>query len=98
MQRVRVQEWLLLLLRTLAVACLVLSFARPILSGDDAASVVERGSHATAIVIDASPSMQVVECAGERFRVARDVDLRLISQSNARADIFMIDTSFVRVS
>lgn len=98
MQRVRVQEWLLLLLRTLAVACLVLSFARPILSGDDAASVVERGSHATAIVIDASPSMQVVERAGERFRVARDVALRVIGQSDDREAIFVLANDGARVS
>src|SRR5690625_6732207 len=98
MQRVRVQEWLLLLLRTLAVACLVLSFARPILSGDDAASVVERGSHATAIVIDASPSMQVVERAGERFRVARDVALRVIGQSDDREAIFVLSNDGARVS
>ncbi len=97
MQRVRLQEWLLLLLRTFAIACLVLSFARPILSGDDAASVGERGNHATAIVIDASPSMQVVERAGERFRVARDVALRVIGQSDDRDAIFVMANDGSRV-
>ena len=84
MQRVRLQEWLLLLLRTLAIACLVLAFARPILSGDEPAAAAERGNHATAFVIDASPSMQVVERAGERFRIARDVALRIVGQGDDR--------------
>src|SRR5690625_5166287 len=82
MQRVRVQEWLLLLLRTLAVACLVLSFARPILSGGDAASVVQRGRHATAIVIDASPLMLVIERAVGRYRVWRVVLIRVGGRSD----------------
>src|SRR5690625_7829592 len=42
--------------------------------------------------------MQVVERAGERFRVARDVALRVIGQSDDREAIFVLANDGARVS
>src|SRR5690606_41260075 len=56
MQRVRIKQWLLLLLRMLAIACLVIAFARPTLTGDVAGSVGGRPLSAGAVVIDNSLS------------------------------------------
>ncbi|MCB9366836.1 MAG: BatA domain-containing protein [Calditrichaeota bacterium] len=68
MRRVRVRQWLLLLLRTLAILALVLAMARPVLrseagfigSGEARASVV--------LVLDRSVSMRTESPGGTRFR------------------------------
>lgn len=56
-QRVRIKEWLLLALRMLAIACLVLAFAQPTLTGEFA-SVGASVPTAHALVVDNSLSMQ----------------------------------------
>jgi len=57
-QRVRIKEWLLLALRMLAIACLVMAFAQPTLTGDLAgAGGTVRTAHA--LVVDNSLSMGV---------------------------------------
>lgn len=57
-QRVRIKEWLLLALRMLAIACLVLAFARPTLTGG-LASVGSSVRTAHGLVVDNSLSMVV---------------------------------------
>ncbi|MFB6249271.1 MAG: BatA domain-containing protein [Salinibacter sp.] len=58
-QRVRIKEWLLLALRMLAVACLVLAFAQPTLTGDLAGGAGRTVRTAHALVVDNSLSMRV---------------------------------------
>ena len=58
-QRVRIKEWLLLALRMLAVACLVLAFAQPTLTGDLAGAAGASVRTAHALVVDNSLSMRV---------------------------------------
>jgi hypothetical protein len=57
-QRVRIKEWLLLALRMLAIACLVMAFARPTLT-TDLAGVGPSVRSAHALVVDNSLSMSV---------------------------------------
>ncbi len=57
-QRVRIKEWLLLALRMLAIACLVLAFAQPTLTGD-LAGVGASVRTAHGLVVDNSLSMDV---------------------------------------
>lgn len=56
-QRVRIKEWLLLALRMLAIACLVLAFARPTLTSEWAQGGASSVRTAHAIVVDNSLSM-----------------------------------------
>lgn len=56
-QRVRVKEWLLLALRMLAIACLVLAFARPTLTSEWAQGAAASARTAHAVVVDNSLSM-----------------------------------------
>jgi len=63
-QRVRIKEWLLLALRMLAIACLVLAFAQPTLTGD-LASVGGSVRTAHGLVVDNSLSMGVDSEQGE---------------------------------
>jgi hypothetical protein len=59
MQRLKLKRWLLLALRVLAVACLALAFAQPVLSPDIAQSAggAARAPTAMAAVVDNSLSM-----------------------------------------
>jgi hypothetical protein len=58
-QRVRIKEWLLLALRMLAIACLVLAFAQPTLTGELGGVAGRTVRTAHALVVDNSLSMQV---------------------------------------
>ncbi len=64
MQRVRVKQWLLLALRTLAIACLVLAFARPTMTGPLAGTLGGGGRTTMAIVVDRSTSMTLRDGGG----------------------------------
>lgn len=55
-RRLRLRQWLLLALRTLAVACLALALSRPVWHGPGAAR--QRGASTVAIVIDDSYSLE----------------------------------------
>ena len=70
-QRVRIQEWLLLLLRMLAIACLVLAFARPTLTGAwSGVAPAVRTVHG--LVVDNSLSMGTdAEAGGSALDAAR---------------------------
>jgi hypothetical protein len=64
MQRVKIKQWLLLILRTLAIACLVLAFARPSLTGTTFVPGAE-SERAVAVVIDNTPSMTLRDADGQ---------------------------------
>lgn len=80
MQRVRIKQWLLLLLRTLALACLVLAFARPTLTGGLAGTLGGRASTALALVLDNSLSMTLRDAGGEYLAQARALAAGIIEQ------------------
>lgn len=62
-QRIRIKEWLLLLLRMLAIACLVMAFAQPTLTGN-LAGVGASVRTAHGVVLDNSLSMGVDAAQG----------------------------------
>jgi hypothetical protein len=68
MRRVRVRQWILLLLRTLAVLALVLAMARPVLKSE--ASLIGGGDARASVVLvlDRTASMNTESPAGTRFR------------------------------
>ncbi len=67
MQRVRIKQWLLLILRTLAIAALVLAFARPTLEGPWAGALGGEARTATVVVLDNSASMHARDDGGVWF-------------------------------
>ncbi|MBM3317017.1 MAG: VWA domain-containing protein [Candidatus Eisenbacteria bacterium] len=69
-RRLRLHQWLLLLLRTLAVACLALALSRPVWHGPGAAR--QRGSSTVAILIDDSYSMEARLDAGALLPLGGD--------------------------
>jgi hypothetical protein len=68
-RRLRLREWLLLLLRTLAVLCLALAFGRPAIQGSLGAA--NRAPATVVALVDRSLSMRAVGPRGTRFEEAR---------------------------
>ncbi len=93
MQRVRIKQWLLLALRTLAIACLVLAFARPTLESGLAGTLGGRASSSIALVLDASPSMTLRDAQGEYLEQARDVATGLVEQTEPGDELFVLTTA-----
>ena len=93
MQRVRIKQILLLILRMLAIACLALAFARPTLTGGLGGTLGKRASSSMAIVIDNSRSMQLRDAQGEYLDQAQDLAAALIDQASSDDEIFVIPTT-----
>jgi hypothetical protein len=91
-QRVRVKEWLLLLLRMLAVACLVMAFARPTLTGQ-LAGVGERTRTAHALVVDNSLSMTLRDDQGEYLDQAKRQARGILETAEAGDDVLVWPTA-----
>lgn len=92
MQRVRIKQWLLLALRTLAVALLVMAFARPTLTGDLVGSLGGRGRTSTAIVLDNSLSMLLRDGSGSYLEQARAVAAALVDEMQSGDELYLIPT------
>ncbi len=93
MQRVRIKQWLLLLLRTLALACLVLAFARPTLTGGLAGTVGGRAPTALAVVVDNSLSMTLRDEQGTYLDQARELAAGLVEQMAPGDEVFILTTA-----
>ena len=72
MRRVRIRQWLLLALRTIAVVCLVLAFARPTPTAD-AGVLEDEGARSLALVLDNSRSMSLRDAQGELLDQAKAI-------------------------
>lgn len=71
-RRLRLREIILLILRTLALACMALALARPSISASGGLEALGlRGSVAAVIVLDHSLSMAARDGAGSRFDAAK---------------------------
>lgn len=93
MQRVRIKQWLLLLLRTLALACLILAFARPTLTGGLAGTLGGRASTSIAVIVDNSLSMALRDAQGEYLDQAKELAAGIVSQMDAGDEVFLITTA-----
>lgn len=81
MRRVRLKQWLLLILRTLMIAFMALAFARPTIQG------VGEGTHTTGVLLmDRSLSM----AHGEVFDTARSRVESIVSSFQAQDDLHLI--------
>ncbi len=78
MRRVKIRQWLLLLLRTLLVIALVLAFSRPAVKGSFAGIPGTRARTTMVILLDDSPSMAIRTNRGVVFNHAKQVALELL--------------------
>lgn len=95
-KRVRLEQWLLLALRTLAVAALILAIARPISSGAHLASLFELSGRASRIVvIDDSLSMGTRVDGRTSFDRAAEAAGALLSEIGADDEVTVVTTSHI---
>lgn len=87
-QRVRIKQWLLLALRMLAIACLVLAFAQPTLTGD-LAGIGQKVRTAHAIVVDNSLSMTMADAEGVYLSQAKDRAEGVVSVASDGDDVLV---------
>lgn len=91
MQRVRIKQWLLLALRMLAIACLVLAFARPTLTGN-LAGTVGQARTSWALVVDNSLSMTLRDGQGAYLRQAQEAAASIVEVMGAEDELFLLTT------
>jgi len=90
MQRVRIKQWLLLALRTLAIAFLVLSFARPTLRGTLVGKLGGRGRTSSAVVIDNSTSMTLRDGSGAYLDQAKAIVTGLLNEFESGDELMVL--------
>ncbi len=71
MRNLRLRQWLLLLLRTLIVICIVIAFARPTLSEGQPAVLSQRSNIEAVVVLDNSLSLNESRVTGTLLEEAR---------------------------
>ena len=89
-RRVRFKQWLLLLLRLLAITGLVLAFANPVWISEN--TQLMRGNRSVALVLDNSYSMTAGNGKGAYFQQARTL-ARNILQAYSTQDEFLVMTT-----
>lgn len=93
MRRVRIKQWLLLVLRTLAIACLVLAFARPTVQSDWATVFGGQVQTSTALVLDHSLSMTVRDAQGDLLTQAQELASAVVEASETGDEMFVVGTA-----
>lgn len=90
LERLRIRQWLLLLLRVLALVCLVLAFAQPVVRGPLAAWMGGSSAAAVGLVVDNSPSMQVRDALGAYLEQAKAVARGILEQVEAKSSVCLV--------
>ena len=94
-RRLKLQQLLLLLIRTLLVVCIVLAFARPAV--ESGAGGLAPEAHATAVLmIDNSASMSVADKEGSLLSQARRAATAVVDGLRDGDDIFVLPMSDVK--
>ena len=89
--RSRLRDWIVLLLRMLAIGLLALALARPWLSNSQAIEVVPDDSTARVIVIDVSQSMSTKSAGTTAISRAQSIALKYLEYSpNLQANVVLV--------
>lgn len=80
-RKIKIKQWLLLLIRTLIIIALVFAFARPTLEGRNFLGTSSSAKSSIAFVIDNSFSMDYVDEEGSSFNKAKQAVKNIISNS-----------------
>lgn len=92
LKRIKLYDYLLILLRTLILLTLILAFARPTLTSN---SLFSSGSARTTsvIIFDTGINMSRYDEFGSRFGRAQSILKRLIEKSNPEDEVFIIPSN-----
>jgi hypothetical protein len=91
--KIKIKQWLLLALRTAAIACLVLSFARPALRGISIGGATSAAKTSAVIILDDSYSMSVTGSKGSYFNVAKQTAKNLLNNFQEGDEISLVKVS-----
>jgi len=92
MRKVKVRQWLLLVLRTLLILLIVLAFSRPALKGSFG-SLSSRAKSTIVILFDNSASMELNNERGQFLVQAQTQSLKILSLLQENDDIFFLRLS-----
>lgn len=88
-RKIKIKQWLLLLLRVLIIIFIVLSFARPTLKGVNIAGVTSAAKTTSAFLIDNSFSMSVIDQQGSFLNQTKNLTEKIISLHQEGDEIFV---------
>lgn len=87
-RKLKLKQWLLLLLRTLIIICIVLAFARPTIDSE-IQGFSSYSNSMTSILLDNSFSMELSDNYGERFRRSKKIIKNIDAQLEEGDRIFV---------
>lgn len=94
-RRLRFRKWLLLLTRMLAIACIVLAFARPVQVSEGG---LKQGGRSVAIVMDDSYSMEAGNERGAYFQQARSLAREIVNAYGKQHEYLITSTSDLQLN
>ena len=92
-RRVRLEQWLLLALRTLAVAMLIVAVARPMLAASSLAGIDASGRGSRVVVVDDSLGMGAASDGSTAYRRAVDAAAALLERIGPDDEVTVLRTS-----
>lgn len=93
-RKIKLKQWLLLLIRTLIVIFLVTAFARPTLETAVIGGTASTVKTTAVFILDDSFSMEILEPNGSRFNICKNIARQLLAQlkeGDEAAIIFLSD-------
>jgi len=97
MRKIRIKQILLLILRTLAIVFLVLSFSRPTIRNINLAGLGAEVKNTIIIVVDDTPSMSVEDKRGSYISQAKKLAEKILESSEEGDEIYLIKFSDLNV-
>lgn len=92
-RKIKLKQWILLLLRVLLILFLVTAFSRPALKGVSVAGITSSAKTTAILIIDNSFSMEVIDRDGSLFNKAKSSALALVNTLQEGDEIAVITTS-----
>jgi hypothetical protein len=88
-RKIKIKQWLLLLLRTLIIIFIVLSFARPTLHGINIAGATSAAKTTSVFLLDNSFSMSLIDQKGSFLNQSKTLVEKIISQHQEGDELFV---------
>lgn len=92
-KKIKLKQWLLLLLRTLIIIFIILAFARPTLENVNIAGSTSAAKSSTLFILDNSFSMSYVGDDGSYFNKGKKIIKDIISKMEEGDDIFILKST-----
>jgi len=92
-RRLKLRQFLLLLLRTLLIIAIVLAFSRPAMKGNIVGAVGTQARTTAVIILDNTLSMSARNEEGELLKQSKDFAVRVIDLIKEGDEVFLIQTS-----